>query len=98
RASVIIGCSQSPMLRGNARVESRGKSHFLATDRMIVTERKSLPVIRKEDAPHIRMTGEADTKQVPHLALIPIGHPIDGGHAWHFRLRRIRDLDLESEP
>src|SRR6266508_6035407 len=55
-------------------------------DRIILPQRESLPVLRHQQAPRIRMAVELDAEQVPHLALEPVGGRPDAGDGRHVRV------------
>ncbi len=56
-----------------------------------------LPVVRHEDAPHVRVSLEVDTEHVENFTLIPVGRRPDLGHGRRhrfFTMQRHLDPDV----
>src|ERR1035441_3219816 len=51
-------------------------AHVLLQDAVILAQRVTLPVFRHQNAPQVRVAGEADAEHVEHLALQPIGRQV----------------------
>src|SRR6266487_6094346 len=69
-----------------------------ALERVVLSLRKALPVLRHQDPPAIRVSGEVHAEQIPHLALEPVGRrPHRGGRRNRLVLGH-PDLDADPMP
>ena len=64
----------------------------LLQNRVVLAQRVALPLVRHQDAAHVRVAGELDAEHVEHLALQPVGGQVHAGGGGG--LEAVGDLDL----
>src|SRR5208283_3579934 len=69
-------------------------ARVLLQDAVILAQRVTLPVFRHQNAPQVRMAGEADAEHIEHLALQPIRRQVHAGCGARFK--SIRNLRLDT--
>src|SRR5581483_5300069 len=71
-------------------------SIVLLDNAVVFAQRVSLPFLRQQDAPHVRVAGELDAEHVEPPALQPVGRQVDAHRA--LRLIAVRDVSLDAQP
>src|SRR3954471_7314902 len=77
----------------------RGRRMLVDLDRVILPERVTLPVLRHQQPPRIRVAVEHDAEQIPHFALEPVGSRPDAADGRHVRVGVVQPyLDPDPPP
>ena len=77
---------QTLLLRALEFRGHRERIHFRRASRVLLAQRVTLPMRRRENAAQVRMSLEVDAEHVVRLAFVPVGYRVDARDGRHARI------------